>query len=339
MKRRFPLLLLPAAVVVLLAAGCGGGGGGGSASNIPETDVAVVGTDHVTRAQLDELVQEAERSYKAQKRTFPKPGSAEYRTLQNQALSVLVQRSELSQEAKKLGVSVTEKKVEAQLVQVKKQCCGGSEKRYQAQLKANGVTDRQVRDGLRAQLLSSGLYAKITAKLTVSDAQVKQYYDQHPEQYSQPASRTVRHILVKDRTTADKIYGQLKNGADFAKLAKQYSQDTFSKNQGGKLTISKGQTVKPFDQVAFALKTNGLSKPVKTQYGWHVIQALTAVKPKQTKALTKQVKESIRQTLLKQTKDAEAQKWLAGVTKEFAAKTKYAAGFAPPPSQTATTTP
>ena len=61
----------------------------------------------------------------------------------------------------------------------------------------------------------------------------------------------MRHILVKTKAQADELEAQLKDGGDFAALAKQYSQDTGSKENGGKLTISRGQTVAPFDKAAF----------------------------------------------------------------------------------------
>ena len=89
----------------------------------------------------------------------------------------------------------------------------------------------------------------------------------------------MRHILVKTKAQADSIYNQLKAGADFAALAKKYSQDPGSKDNGGKLTIIRGQTVAPFDTTAFLLSTNTISRPVKTQYGYHVIQPISAIKP------------------------------------------------------------
>ena len=84
----------------------------------------------------------------------------------------------------------------------------------------------------------------------------------------------MRHILVKTKAQADDLYAQLQGGADFAALAKKFSEDTGSKANGGKLTISKGQTVAPFDQTAFLLKKNAISKPVKTEFGYHIIQPL-----------------------------------------------------------------
>ena len=101
------------------------------------------------------------------------------------------------------------------------------------------------------------MFKKVTAAAKVTDAQVKDYYDGHREVYTTPQTRVVRHILVaaKDKALADKLYGELKAGADFATLAKKYSIDPGSKSQGGELTITRGQTVPEFDKTAFALAT------------------------------------------------------------------------------------
>jgi parvulin-like peptidyl-prolyl isomerase len=330
--RRLSLLLL-AAPLALLAASCGGGGGG----SISSSDAAVVGGEHIARADLDRRTQQAKCSYDLQKRTFPKAGSPEYQAIQSQILQSLVQRVELQQKAPSLGVSVTDKQVDDQLAQIKKQYFGGSEKRYQTELKRQCVTDADVRSDVRANLLSDAIYKKLTDGQTVTDAEANDYYVSHSLDYTKPQSRVVRHILVKSKQTADRLYAQLKAGADFAALAKKYSQDPGSKAQGGRLTISKGQTVPEFDKVAFELKTGELSKPVKTQFGWHIIQALEPTKPRQATPFA-QVKEAIRQQLLQQKRNTVLQQWLDGVNKEYASKTRYAAGLAPASTTTAPTT-
>ncbi len=330
--RRLSLLLL-AAPFALLAASCGGGGGG----SVSKSDVAVVGGEHVLRAALDLRMQQAKCSYDLQKRTFPKAGSPEYQSVQSQILQSLVQRVELKQKAPSLEVSVSDKQVDDQLKQIKKQYFGGSEKRFQTELKRQCVTEPEVRSDIRANLLSDAIFKKITVGASVTDAEAKDYYLSHSVNYTTAQTRVVRHILVKNKSTADKLYAQLKGGADFAALAKKYSQDPGSKAQGGQLTISKGQTVPQFDQVAFSLKTGALSKPVKTEFGWHIIQALKPAKPRQSTPFA-QVKQAIRQQLLQQKRSALLQTWLDGVKKEYASKTSYATGLAPAPTTTAATT-
>jgi parvulin-like peptidyl-prolyl isomerase len=84
-----------------------------------------------------------------------------------------------------------------------------------------------------------------------------------------------RHILVADQATADTIEQKLKAGGDFAALAKQYSTDTGSKDNGGDLGwFGKGQMVPEFEQAAFSLQPGQTSQPVQTQYGWHIIQVI-----------------------------------------------------------------
>ena len=213
---------------------------------------------------------------------------------------------QLDQQAPSLKVSVTSKQVDDQLKNLKKQYFGGSEKRYQAELKKQCLTDTEVHDEIRASLLSDGIRKKLTAGVTVTPAETRAYYDAHREQYTTPQTRVVSHILVKDKALADKLYTQLKGGADFAALAKKYSIDPGSKSQGGQLTITRGQTVPEFDKVAFELRTGQLSKPVHTQYGWHIIHADKPATPHRSQPFS-QVKVAIGQQLLQQKQSAALQ--------------------------------
>jgi peptidyl-prolyl cis-trans isomerase C len=326
-------LLLVLAVVALLAAGCGGSG----STSVPANAVATVGNDTITKAQFNFLLDGARRTYKARKTAFPKAGTTQYKSLEDQAIQYLVQESEYEQKAKSLGIVVTPADVQKRLKQIKKQYFGGNEAKYQAQLKSQGLTQAQIDQDLHAQLLSEKLYAKVTGNVKVSDADIKSYYDAHKSDYSQAASRDVRHILVNNKKLADQLYQELKNGADFAKLAKKYSKDPGSAANGGKLTVSKGQTVPQFDRVAFSLKTNEISKPVHSQYGWHIIQALSAIKPAKQTPL-QAVKASIQQQLLQQKKTDAMNTWVDSVKKEFSGKVHYQAGYEPTATSTTATT-
>jgi foldase protein PrsA len=318
-------LLLPTLfALVLLAAGCGGGG----TKSVPSSAVAVVGSDTITKAQFNTLVDGTKSAYVARKTAFPKPGTTQYKAIQDQTMKYLVQQSELEQKAKALGIVVTDQDVTARIKSIKTQYFGGSEAKYQQQLKAQGLTEPLLRLNLHGQILSEKLYAKITGSVKVPDADVQKYYNDHKSTYAQAASRDVRHILVNNKKLADQIEAQLKAGGDFATLAKKYSKDPGSAKQGGKLTISKGQTVAPFDKVAFSLKTNELSAPVHTTYGWHIIQALSAVRPAKQTPLSA-VKASIQQQLLQTKKTDTINKWVDGVNKEYAKKIAYQTGYTP----------
>ena len=117
--------------------------------------------------------------------------------------------SSWTQKAPSLDVKVSDEQVQKQLDDLKKQYFGGDEKKYLAELKRQCVTDPEVRNDLRANLLSNAVFKKVTAAATVTDGQIKDYYDTHREVYTTPQTRVVRHILVaaKDKALADKLYG------------------------------------------------------------------------------------------------------------------------------------
>ena len=329
MKRALLLALIPLALV---AAGCGGT----SSASLGSDDVALVGSKQITKDQFQSLMARAKKSYDAQKRPFPKPGTTEYEQLKGQAVTFLVRRAEFEQEADNMGIKITDK-VDKRIAQLKKQFYGGSEDRYQKVLKQQGLTEDQAKELVRASLISEELFKKVTSDIKVSKADIESYYATHKSQYGQSESRDVRHILVQKKALADSLYAQLKAGANFAKLAKRYSKDPGSASNGGKLTVSKGQTVKEFDKVAFSLKKGELSPPIKTQYGYQLIQALSDIKPAQTTPLSK-VEASIKGQLEQQRKNDAMTKWVEDTKKDYCkSRIKYQVGYRPNPDPCLTT--
>jgi peptidyl-prolyl cis-trans isomerase C len=123
--------------------------------------------------------------------------------------------------------------------------------------------------------LESALLNK-TVRPQVTEEAVKARYDQEYAGKPGEAEVHARHILVGDEATAKKIIAELKKGGDFAALSKQYSKDPSAAQQGGDLGFFKKTDMVPeFADAAFALKDNEITPtPVKTQFGWHVIQTL-----------------------------------------------------------------
>jgi parvulin-like peptidyl-prolyl isomerase len=323
MKRSLMLAAAALAVLTVVAAGCG------DTDEVPSDAVAVVDGTPISKTTLDELLTRTKKTYATQKRQFPKAGTSEYQSLQTQAVAFLVQRQEYAREADKLGVKITDAQIQKKVDGVKKQYFGGNEKKFEAGLKAQAYTLDALRDDARAQLVSEGIYKDITNGVKVSDGEAQQFYDQNIDRYKVADSRQVRHILVKTKAEADKLRGELQNGVSFATLAKEHSEDPGSKEQGGKLTVSKGQTVEAFDKAAFSLDTNEISDPVKTQYGYHIIQPLTDVKKGRVTPFT-DVRTQIKSQLIQQKKSDAVSAWVAKVEKEYKDKVQYAAGYEPP---------
>jgi len=332
-------VVLPIVCLAALLAACGGS----ATATLAKTDVAVVGSAHVTRTAFDELMAQARQTFKTQGRSFPKVGTSTYQTLTSQAVTLLVQKSEREQKATSMGITVSDAEVQQRIDQIKQQYFGGSQKRYLAALAKQHYTDAAYRDNLRTLILAQKLFDQVTKDVKVTDAEALAYYTAHPALYNVPQSRLVRHILVKSKALADTLYAQLKSGNDatWCTLAKKYSLDPGSKAACGKLLpdIKKGATVPPFDKVAFTEKTNVVAPPVHSQFGWHVIEPIGDVKPATTQSFAK-VKATISQQLLQDKKNQVMTDWVNSLTKEFCggSKLKYQVGYQPSPDPCSTVT-
>jgi foldase protein PrsA len=339
MKRARLIAVISVAIAgVALASGCGS-----SNQSVGANDVAVVGKQTISKEQFDKLIDQAKKNYKANHQTFPETGTTQYIALRKQAMQFLVQRAEFEQKADEMGIKVTDADVDKQLATIKAQyfgkggkCDSTCEKKFAAELKKQNLSLDQVREDVRASVVQNKIYEKVTAGVQVTDKEIADYYKKNKAQYIQPSSRDVRHILVKKKALADSIYQQVTHGGNFAALAKKYSTDPSSKDSGGKMTISKGRQVPEFDKVAFSLKTHEIAQPVKTTYGWHVIEALTPIKKESVTKLS-EVQTAIRQQLLQQKKQDEMRKWVDDTSKSFKSKTTYQVGYEPPATTTGVT--
>src|SRR6478736_5288708 len=139
------------------------------------------------------------------------------------------------------------------------------------QLTSNGVTLDDVRELVRLSLVQQQV-ATALAEKQFTDAQLQQQYQQSIGDYT---TLHVDHILVDSKAKAEEVYKQVTApGAtlqDFQALAKKVSTDPSAKQNGGELTLPASQLVSEFSDAALKLKPGEISKPVHTQYGWHVI--------------------------------------------------------------------
>ncbi len=338
--KRLPLIAVLAAALLGMGflSGCGS-----SKKSVGANDVAVVGDRTISKEEFDKLLDRARENYRNQKQEFPEAGTQPYVALRRQAMQFLVQRIQFEQKAQELGIKIAAADVESQLSKIKVQyfgkdgkCDAACERKYQAEIKKQGVSDQQVREDVRASVVQNKIYEKVTVGVEVSDKDVEEYYKKNKQQYVVPASRDLRHILVKKKARAEELYQQA-TPANFASLAKKNSTDPSSKAQGGKYVASKGRQVPEFDKVAFQLDTGEISRPVKTTYGWHIILALTPIKKAKTTPL-KEVRPAIRQQLVQQKKQERMQEWVKDTQKDFESKTAYQVGYEPPePAATETT--
>jgi peptidyl-prolyl cis-trans isomerase C len=316
--------------------------GGSSSGSLGSSDVAVVGNTHVTQEQFNQLLAQAKLAFAQNGRAFPKQGTTDYEAVKTQVINLLVQQAEQEEKAAAEGITITDQQITNRLNAIKKQYFGGSEKKYQAQLKAQKLNDAQVREQVKLQLIQTALENKATSGITVSNSDIDAYYKQHQSEYKSAQSRAVRYILVKDQKTAGQLYDQLKSGnkQTWCTLAKKYSLDPGSKDKCGQGSFSKGQTVAAFDKVLFSAPTNQVHAPIHdAQYGWFVIEPTSSIKASSTTPESK-VASSIRQSILQTRKSAAVNDFATKLTKTYCSgsKIKYQTGYAPSPDPCTVTT-
>ncbi|KKI90794.1 peptidylprolyl isomerase [Bacillus sp. SA1-12] len=149
--------------------------------------------------------------------------------------------------------------------------------KYKAQLGAQftSMVEMQGEDVVK-QILKVDLLRKkaAEAEVKVTDGDLKAYYD------TLKGKVKASHILVEDEAKAKEVKDKLAKGDKFEDLAKEYSTDTGSAQNGGELGwFGKGQMVKEFEDAAFKLKEGQVSEPIKTDYGYHIIKVTQTVKP------------------------------------------------------------
>jgi foldase protein PrsA len=251
------------ALLTVSLAACGGGGGGA---------VATVNGQSISHGDLDNKLE----------------GSPAARgVLQNMVMSMLI-----DQYAQQHHITVSQDEINKVEDQYKQQYPGDQ---WSELLKARSLTEGDVQDLIRRQII---IDKAVGGNVTISDKQIKDYFNKNHAQFDKPAQARARHILVPDLKTAQKVEADLKSGKDFAAEAKQYSTDPGSRDKGGELGwFRKGAMVPAFDQYAFSAPLNQISQPVKSPFGYHVIQ-VEERKPEQKATLAStsdQIKTMLRQ--------------------------------------------
>ncbi len=225
---------------------------------------------------------------------------------QDKILEGLIERELLYQEIQKAGVKAAPESVDNQLNQIRKRF--PDEKAFEKSLSDMGLSEAELRSRIEKELaIQKWIETNFLEKSTVSEEEMKAYYDGHPEMFVQKESVRARHILIKvdpkasetekaeARKKIEAIQKKLKEGGDFEALAKEFSEDT-SRDKGGDLGyFTKGRMVKPFEDAAFSLSVGQVSPIVETTFGYHLIEVVD--KKPEGKISYEDAKERIQQVL------------------------------------------
>ena len=322
----YVLLLL--GVAMLVVAGCNAAEPVANVDSQARKVVTFEGGD-VTQGELDEFAEQS---------GVPKD-DPQYQATVQQIMPQLVSIEIAKAYAQEHDITVSDKEVDQELAKLKEQVGDqarssgqdvSNQEAYEQALKQNNITEEQLREDIRENLPVQEVQERVTGEAEPSDEEIQNYYEKNKEaQFTTPEQRCVRHILFnKDqKEKAEDVKQQLENGGDFAKLAKENSQDPGSAAQGGDLgCLGKGETVPEFEQAAFGAEQGEIVGPVQTEFGYHILQ-VTDVKSEQTRSL-QEVESQIRAQLASEKQSEAFNKWIE--EQKNKRDVKYLKGYEPP---------
>jgi foldase protein PrsA len=227
------------AIVSVTFTGCSGSSSGGG-------DIATVNNQHITKADFDRRLESSPTA--------------------KQVLTQLIQQALIDQYGTNQKIVISQADIDKKEAELKSKYPPGQ---FEGILKQQGLTEADVQTILRQQLI---IEKAVAPNVHVSESTIKAWFDLNHATLDKPEQVRARHILVADKATADAVEAKLKARGNFADLAKQYSTDPSTKGKGGELGFfGKGQMVPAFQSAAFALPVGAISAPVKSPFGWHII--------------------------------------------------------------------
>ncbi len=257
---RFALSSALLVVLALVLVACTGGATAGVAARVGDTEITVAEVDDV-------FARRAEGSGVASEIAADESGQVE-QSLRAGVLTNLIRVEVLRQAAQDRDIEVTDEEIAQQREQLIEDA-GGEDALQQVIDQAN-VSDAELEANLRDQVIQNEITAQLAEDVT--DEDVRAAFDDDPQgRYGEKVE--VRHILTEKRAEARSAIERIESGEDFGEVASEVSIDTVSAQNGGDLgAIGKGATVPEFEEAAFAADEGEIVGPIKSDFGFHVIE-------------------------------------------------------------------
>lgn len=242
--------------------------------DVPSGGVAIVDGDEITQEDFDTAFQQAASQSGLQ--TPPAPGDDQYEQVRDQALSTLLDSAWILGEAERQGVEVTDKEVEDTFAELKSQNFK-TEEEYQQFLQQSGLTQEDIDERVRLQVISQKIQEQITSDTPeVSDEEAREFYDANKSQFEQPETRDIRVIVNKDPAQVEQALTQLQadnSPENWKKVAAQFSTDPTSKDKGGVRTgVTPDQFEDPLNTDIFDASQGQVEGPVHTSVSDYAFQ-------------------------------------------------------------------
>ncbi|MCR2821546.1 foldase protein PrsA [Lederbergia panacisoli] len=226
-------------------------------------------------------------------------------------LNSMIEKKVIELEAKKEKVSISDKDKEKEMDTYVEQY--GGKDAFEAALQQSGITKKDIEQEV-IQYLS--IKKMLEPKIKITEDEMKDYFKENKDSFDEKEQVQASHILVEDEKKAEEVEKKIKEGKDFAELAKEYSTDTGSAANGGDLGyFAKGKMVKEFEDKAFSMKIGDISEPVKTEHGYHIIKLTGKKAAKEAKY--EDHKDEINDTLFNQKLQSDYPTWLEGIKAKY----------------------
>ncbi|MBS4219779.1 peptidylprolyl isomerase [Bacillus sp. FJAT-49711] len=226
-------------------------------------------------------------------------------------LNSMIEKKVIELEAKKEKISISDKEKQKEMDSYVEQY--GGKDAFEAALQQSGITKKNIEEEV-VQYLS--IKKMLEPKIKITEDEMKKYFDENKDSFDEKEQVQASHILVEDEKKAEEVEKKIKEGKDFAELAKEYSTDTGSAENGGDLGyFAKGKMVKEFEDAAFSMEIGDISDPVKSEHGYHIIKVTGKKAAKEAKY--EDHKEEIEDTLFNQKLQTEYQPWLEGIKAKY----------------------
>ena len=250
----------------------------------------------------------------------------QYKSLSQEVLGFLISSQWVVGEAGSLGVKLTDAEVKKQFVKIRSQQFPKAAE-FEKFLSTSGQSVSDLLLRVKLNMLSQKIQQKIVKqKGAVTQAQIQKYYNENKSRYGTPEKRTVQVILTRTEADAKKAKAEVESGKSFVSVVKRVSIDPTSKKAGGKLAgVSKGQQEATLDQAIFSAKPNVLTGPVKTPFGYYILEVLGVTGGSQQTLA--QVSASIKQQLMSTQQQQALSKFVKDFKKKWTAKTDCRTGY------------
>jgi peptidyl-prolyl cis-trans isomerase C len=282
----------------------------------------------ITADELQKEMDEQASQFGVKMAALPNDQKVRYRKV---ILHRLIDKELILGEGKKRKLDVPDAEVQAEVEKIKEKF--PDPKVYESLLAQKNITQKDLDEKIKENLLLKKIIDDITNSVPeVAEADVKKYYDEHPDEFKREEEVKASHILIKVENNADEkekeqakkkiqeLRDKIVKGEDFGKLAQEYSDCPSGKRADGDLGwFGKGKMVPPFEKAAFALKVGELSDIVETQFGYHILKVTD--RHEEGNAKFEEVKDDLKEELMFRNKGEKFDEWLK---KEKEEKVKFA---------------